>query len=461
MTPTRNRMTTTEVPELPPTAHRPCPYDGPSFDEVMELRRTYLTPSLVTFYRRPIMLVEGSMQYLWDEKGKRYLDAFGGIATVGVGHCHSHVVDAARRQLETLQHATTIYLHPTIGEYAKMLAERMPGELGVCYFVNSGSEANDLAILMARLYTGNHDVIALRNAYHGGVATAMSLTAHGTWKYNVPHSFGIQHALVPDPYRGPYRRDDSEAGAKYAADVKELIDYATPGRVAAYIAESIQGVGGVVTYPPGYLERVYAHVREAGGVCIADEVQSGFGRTGDHFWGFQAQGVVPDIVTMAKSMGNGVPIAAVVTRPEIARTLKERIHFNTFGGNPVSCACGKAVLEVIERDGLQRNARDVGARIISGLRDLASRHPLVGDVRGSGLMLGIELVRDRESLEPATEETMQVLERARDLGLLLGKGGLRGNVIRIKPPMCLTGADADFLVEVLDAVLGEVEGGSS
>ena len=367
------------------------------------------------------------------------------------------MIDATRLQLETLQHATTIYLHPTIGEYAKMLTDRMPEELDTCYILNSGSEANDLAVMMARVYTGNYDIIALRNGYHGGVATAMSLTAHSTWKYNTPQSFGIHHARVPDRYRGPFGYDDPDAGEKYAADVKELIDYASPGRIAGYLAESMQGVGGVVTYPHDYLSRVYEYVREAGGVCIADEVQTGFGRTGEHFWGFEGHGVVPDIVTMAKSMGNGAPIAAVVTTSKIAKALTDRIHFNTFGGNPVSCACAKAVLEVMEREDLQTNAREVGKLLLEGFRGLSERHPLIGDVRGSGLMIGVELVRDRETKEHASEETAALMERAKEAGLLIGKGGLRGNVIRIKPPLCLTAADVDFVLDVMDVVLGELE----
>ncbi len=441
---------------LPPYDHRPREYAGPSAETVLSLRRQYLTPSLVTYYKNPLMIVEGSMQYLFDEKGRRYLDAFAGIVTVSVGHCHPYVTRKAREQLETLQHTTTIYLHPTIAEYGKLLADRMPGDLKVCYFVNSGSEANDLAILMARLYTGNHDIIALRNAYHGGNAAAMGLSAHSTWKYNTPTNLGFHHALNPDPYRGPYGHDDPAAGEKYAADVKELIDYATSGRVAGFFAESIQGVGGAVVYPPDYLKKAYEHVHAAGGVCIADEVQTGFGRTGSHYWGFENYGVIPDIVTMAKGIGNGAPLAAVVTTPEIARCMTQRIHFNTFGGNPVSCAMGKAVLEVIDREKLQHNALVVGGHMLSGFRRLAQKHDLIGDVRGKGLMTGIELVKDKTTKAPATEECSRVFERSRELGLLVGKGGLRGNTLRIKPPMCITIQDIDFLLEVLDTALNEV-----
>jgi alanine-glyoxylate transaminase/(R)-3-amino-2-methylpropionate-pyruvate transaminase len=441
------------TPVLPPFDYQPKPYTGPAADEVLRLRKQFLNPALFLYYKKPLMLVEGRGQYVFDEKGRRYLDGLGGIVTVSVGHCHPHVLEAARRQNETLQHSTTIYLHPNIAEYAEKLASKMPGELKVCYFVNSGSEANDLALLMARAYTGNFDVIALRNAYHGGNASGLSVTSHHTWKFNVPHSFGVHHAMTPDPYRGPYGRNDSEAGKKYAADVKELIDFATSGQIAGFIAESIQGVGGVVVFPDGYLRHAYEHVRAAGGVRIADEVQPGFGRTGTHFWGFETQGVIPDIVTMAKGIGNGCPLAAVVTTPKIAAVMTQRIHFNTFGGNPVVCAQGKAVLEVIERENLQANALKIGNHLLAGLEKLKQKHNLIGDVRGKGLLLGIELVKDRATKEPAAAECAQLLETCKDLGLLLGKGGLRGNVIRVAPPMCLTQAAADFMLEVLAAAL--------
>jgi alanine-glyoxylate transaminase/(R)-3-amino-2-methylpropionate-pyruvate transaminase len=437
-------------PTLPPTKHTPKPYTGPSAEEVLALRKQFLNPGIFLYYKKPLMIVEGKMQYVWDDTGKRYLDGLGGIVTISVGHCHPHVVEAARRQNETLQHSTTIYLHPNIAEFAQKLASKMPGDLKVSYFVNSGSEANDLALLMARAYTGNYDVIALRNAYHGGNISGMGMTAHNTWKFNVPHSFGVHHAVSPDPYRGPYGRNDPDAGKKYAADVKQLIDFASPGQIAGFIAESIQGVGGVVVFPDGYLKQTYEHVRAAGGLCIADEVQAGLGRTGTHFWGFETQGVIPDIVTMAKGIGNGCPLAAVVTTPQIAAVLTKKIHFNTFGGNPVVCAMGKAVLEVIEREKLQENSLKMGTYVLAGLESLKEKHNIIGDVRGKGLMLGIELVKDRTTKEPAKAECAQVMENCRELGLLVGKGSLNGNTIRFAPPMCLTQADADFMLAVFD-----------
>jgi len=445
-----------QKPVLPHFDYQPKPYAGPSADEVLRLRKQFLNPGIFLYYKNPIMLVEGRMQYVWDEHGKRYLDALGGIVTISVGHCHPHVVDVAHRQNETLQHSTTIYLHPNIAQYAQALAATMPGDLKVCYFVNSGSEANDLALLMARAYTGNYDVIALRNAYHGGNAVTMGLTAHRTWKFNVPHSFGVHHAITPDPYRGLWGRDDIDAGKKYAADVKNLLDFATSGQVAGFIAESIQGVGGCVVFPDGYLKSVYEHVRAAGGLCIADEVQTGFGRTGTHYWGFETQRVVPDIVTMAKGIGNGCPLGAVVTTPKIAATLAQRTHFNTFGGNPVACAQGRAVLEIIEREKLQENSLTIGSRLLAGLNQLKEKHKLIGDVRGKGLMLGVELVKDRQSKEPAKEASAQILERCKEMGLLLGKGGLWGQTLRFSPPMCVNEQDADFLLEVLDRAFSDL-----
>ena len=441
---------------MPATDYKPRPYDGPSREEVLAMRKQYANPAIFTMFKDPIMIVEGHMQWLFDDTGKRYLDMLAGIVTVSCGHCHPRVTAAIRDQVERLQHATTIYLHPGMPAFARKLASKMPEGLDVTYFVNSGSEANDLAIQIARTYTGNSDVIALRNAYHGASPFANTLTSHSTWKYPVNPSGGIHHAINPDPYRSPFSGTPEEIASKTAADIRDLIRFSTPGKVAAFIAEPIQGVGGTTHGAKNFLREAYAVIREHGGLCIADEVQTGFGRTGDHYWGFQNFDVVPDIVVMAKGIGNGVPLAAVTTRAEIAQSLTNRIHFNTFGGNPVCMAAGSAVLDVIDEDGLQENSRVIGARLKAGLKRLMAGHSLIGDVRGMGLMLGMELVRDRSTKEPAKAETLEILERAREMGVLFGKGGIDGNVLRIKPPMCISAEDADFAVDVLDQAFASI-----
>jgi alanine-glyoxylate transaminase/(R)-3-amino-2-methylpropionate-pyruvate transaminase len=447
--------TRTPLRDLPPCDHKPAPYDGPDKGAVLALRQQYLTPGLVTYYRDPLLVVEGHMQYVWDERGRRYLDAFAGIVTVSVGHCHPYVVEKVREQVGKLQHVTTIYLHPTIGLFAQKLAEHMPADSGltVSYFTNSGSEANELAILMAREHTGRSELISLRNSYHGGTQAAMALTAVGTWKFSSNPPAAVKNATPGYCYRCPFGLTYPSCDVRCARDVEMVIREETSGAPACFIGEPIQGVGGVVTPPPEYFAIVYDLVRKHGGLCIADEVQTGFGRTGEHFWGFENWGVTPDLVTMAKGIGNGIPLGACVTRPEIAQTMSRRIHFNTFGGNPVSMTQGLATLEVIDRENIQENARVIGGHLKNRLCDLQERHPLIGEVRGLGLMLGVELVKDRATKEPATTEAADVLERCKERGLLLGKGGLAGNVLRIKPPMCLTKDDADFLVDCLDESL--------
>lgn len=435
--------------KLPDCDYTPEQYDGPSKDEVQKLRGEFLTPALVTYYRDPVMFVDGYMQYLFDETGKRYLDGFAGIVSVSAGHCHPRIMDVVNAQNARLQHATTIYLHPTIAQFAEKLTSTLPDGLDVAYFTNSGSEANDLAILMARAYTKNFDVIALRNGYHGGSQGSMGLTAHSSWKYSVPHGFGVHHSVVPDRYRGHFGYDTPDAGKLYAKDVEDIIQRGSSGAIAAFIAEPIQGVGGVIEMPPSYLKDAYAYVRGAGGICIADEVQTGFGRTGDSFWGFENCDVVPDMVVMAKGIGNGCPLAAVVTTKEIANSLTEAIHFNTFGGNPVSCAQGLATLNVILEDDMQGNAKQLGEKLITGLHELQKRYSCIGDIRGRGLMVGVELIEDDDKT-PATELTANVFETCKEMGLIIGKGGYFGNVLRIKPPMCITEDDIEFMLEVLD-----------
>lgn len=451
-------MKSIQLPQLPAHGHTPEPYVGPSRDEVLAMRHQYVNPGVLTYYRDPLMIVEGDMQYLWDETGKRYLDAFAGIVTVSVGHCHPHVAAAVKDQAGKLQHTTTIYLHPTIAEFAKKLAGKMPTNasgdpLEKTYFTNSGSEANEVAVLMSREFTGHSDVVGVRNGYHGGTSITMGLTSHGTWKFPKNQASGINHTHAGYCYRCPYGLEYPSCELKCAHDLKNVIQYQTSGEIACFIGEPIQGVGGTIVPPQEYFQIVYDIVRQHGGLCIADEVQGGFGRTGKHYWAHQNWGVHPDIITMAKGIGNGAPLAAVTTTDSIASTMTRRIHFNTFGGNPVSMASGLATMEVIDSEGIQENAARVGDHLMQGLLELKEKHPVIGDVRGMGLMLGVELVQDRTTKEPAKTEAADLMELTKERGLILGKGGLFGNTLRIKPPMCITKDDADFLIATLDDCL--------
>ena len=423
------------------------------------MRQEYLSPGLFHIYKEPMMVVEGSMQYVWDETGKQYLDGFGGIVTVSVGHCHPKVTEAVQAQQETITHTTTIYFHPTVGQFGKLLAEHFPAGSGLTqtYFTNSGSEANEVAFLSAREFTGNIDLISLRNGYHGGTSATMGAVAHSTWKFKTNVSPNNKYATPGYCYRCPFGLTYPSCDVKCARDTEDMIKYETSGQVAAFIGEPIQGVGGTIVPPPEYFKIVYDIVRKYGGLCIADEVQTGFGRTGTKFWGFENWGVVPDMVTMAKGIGNGCPLGAMTTRPEIAKVMKNKIHFNTFGGNPISMAQGLATLQVMDEEGIQANALNVGGYLKGLLMELMQKHRLIGDVRGMGLMLGVELVKDRKTKEPASAETVELLELCRERQVLVGKGGLFGNVLRIKPPMCLTKDDAAYMAQVIDEGLTILE----
>ncbi|QXD17048.1 aminotransferase class III-fold pyridoxal phosphate-dependent enzyme [Rhodocaloribacter litoris] len=428
-----------------------------SKDDLLRLRAHLLGPSLSLSYRTPLKIVRGEGTYLFDETGRAYLDCVNNVCHVG--HCHPRVVEAACRQMAVLN-TNTRYLHDAIIDYAERLTATLPEPLRVCFFVNSGSEANDLALRLARAYTGGTDVVVLDGAYHGNLSSLIDLSPY---KFDGPGGAGAPphtHVVpMPDPYRGPYRRDDPDAGTKYAAHVAEAVEeIAAAGRgLAAFFAEPILSCGGQVVPPEGFFRAAYEHVRAAGGVCVADEVQVGFGRVGSHFWAFETHGVVPDIVTMGKPIGNGHPLGAVVTTPAIAAAFANGMeYFNTFGGNPVSCTVGLTVLDVIAKENLQANARRVGTYLAGRLRGLMARHALIGDVRGRGLFLGVELVRDRATLEPAAEEAAEVVERAKERGVLLSTDGPLHNVLKIKPPLVFSEADADRLAGTLDAVLAEV-----
>jgi 4-aminobutyrate aminotransferase-like enzyme len=422
----------------------------------MAARRRLLGRNLSVSYRRPLKIVRGFGPYLYDESGRAFLDAYNNVPLVG--HSHPRVVRAAREQLALLN-TNTRYLHDAILRYAERLTRLLPEPLRVCYFVTSGSEANELALRLARARTGGEDVIVLEHAYHGHTTTLVDVSP---CKFDGPGGRGrkdwVHVAPLPDTYRGPYRRDDPQAGPRYARHVGSLVDrLQAEGRgLAAFLAETLPSVAGQVVLPPGYLAEAYRHVRKAGGVAIADEVQTGFGRLGTHFWGFEGQGVVPDVVVLGKPIGNGFPLGAVVTTREIAGAFDNGMEFfSTFGGNPVSCAAGLAVLDVVEEERLQERALRVGGLLLEGLRGLSERHPLVGDVRGSGLFLGVELVRDRASLEPAPEEAEYVVNRLRERGVLTGRDGPHHNVLKLRPPLVLSEDDAGLLIATLDEVLAE------
>ncbi|MFN8474550.1 MAG: aminotransferase class III-fold pyridoxal phosphate-dependent enzyme [Anaerolineae bacterium] len=423
--------------------------------EIMTVRSERLGPSLSTSYDRPLHIVRGWMQYLYDADGRKYLDAVNNVPHVG--HSHPKVVQAGQRQMAVLN-TNTRYLHANLARYVERLTATLPDPLRVCYFVTSGSEANELALRIARTVTGHDDTIVVEVGYHGNTTGLIDVSPY---KHDGPGGRGapphVRAAPIPDVYRGLYRRDDPQAGSHYAAHVGEVAaEMGRDGGVAAFIAESAMGTGGQIILPDGYLAEAYKHVRAAGGLCIADEVQVGFGRAGDHFWMFETQGVVPDIVTLGKPIGNGHPMGAVVTTPEIAQAFANGMeYFNTFGGNPVSCAIGLAVLDVIEEEGLQGRALRVGQHLLAGLEPLTQRHAIVGDVRGHGMFVGVELVRDRETLEPAAAEAAYAANRLRERGILLSTDGPYHNVLKIKPPLVFDERDADRLVAELDRVLGE------
>jgi 4-aminobutyrate aminotransferase-like enzyme/Ser/Thr protein kinase RdoA (MazF antagonist) len=432
------------------------PAKEPGLSETLAARRALLGRNLSISYERPLKIVRGWMQYLYDDTGRAYLDVYNNVPLVG--HSHPRVVQAAQAQLALLN-TNTRYLHDNVNKYAERLTRLLPEPLRVYFFVNSGSEANELALRLARAHTGREDIIVLEHAYHGHTNTLIDISPY---KFDGPGGRGkeswVHVAPLADDYRGAYRRGDRQAGAKYARHVAEILERtrAEGRRVAAYIAETLPSVGGQIVFPPGYLADVYRHVRGAGAVCIADEVQVGFGRLGTHFWGFETQGVVPDIVVLGKPIGNAFPLAAVVTTTEIADSFNNGMEFfSTFGGNPVACAAGLAVLDVLEEEELQQHALSVGAHLIEGLRTLQTRHTLIGDVRGSGLFLGIDLVLDRETREAAPLQASYVVNRLRDCGILTGTDGPHHNVIKLRPPLVFSENDAELFLETLAAILRE------
>jgi len=430
------------------TTHR-----RPTRTELLTSRKKNLGPSLSVSYESPLHIVSGAREFLFDARGRRYLDCVNNVAHVG--HSHPYVVRAGMNQAAILN-TNTRYLHELLIEYSERLIALLPEPLSVVYLVNSGSEANELALRLARGHTNRTDVVVVDCAYHGNTSAMIDLSPY---KFDGPGGRGrpawVHKVPMPDVYRGNHRGED--AATQYAREVSRAATQIAQNGVAAYFCESAVSCGGQIILPPGYLRDAYASVRNAGGVCVADEVQTGFGRAGTHFWMFETQDVVPDIVTLGKPIGNGHPLGAVVTSPEIAASFANGMeYFNTFGGNPVSCATGLAVLDVIRDEELQQNALEVGEYLKEQLCLLQNRNVLIGDVRGQGLFVGIELVRDRDTLEPAAREATQVIERMKDRGILLSTDGPLHNVIKIKPPLVFSAKDADVLVSGLDSVLREL-----
>jgi 4-aminobutyrate aminotransferase-like enzyme len=430
---------------------------GSRTEEVIRKHKEFLWPAVTNYYREPLVADHASMQYLWDIEGNKYLDFFGGILTIGVGHVNPKVTSKIKAQVDKLQHTSTLYPNEAIVALAEKLAEITPGTLQKSFFTSSGTEANEAAILLARMAGHSYDVVALRHAYAGSSALAKGVTGQAPWRKSGVISVGIAHAVNPYCYRCPLHLTYPECGVACANDVENLIQTGTSGTIAAFIAEPIQGVGGFITPPPEYFKIVYRIVKNYGGLCISDEVQTGFGRTGKKWFGIEHWEVTPDIITCAKSMANGVPVGATITTAELADKF-QGLTISTFGGNPVTSVAARAVIEVIEEENLRQNTYEVGGYLREKLEFLKEKYPLIGDVRGLGMMQGLELVRDRESKEPAPVEAAELMERARANGLLIGKGGLYGNVIRLAPPMNISKADVDEGMRMLDKSFGEVVG---
>ncbi|PWU10481.1 MAG: aspartate aminotransferase family protein [Terriglobia bacterium] len=430
-------------------------------EEIILAHKEFLFPAVFHFFKEPLVIARAKDQYVWDADGNQYLDFFGGIVTVGVGHCNDQVTAKMHRQLDTLQHVSTLFANEPQAALAKKIASLTPGrQLTKSFFTNSGTEANETAILAAHCYTGNTDIIALRHSYHGRSALAMTLTGQGAWRMG-PSQAGIVHAHNAYCYRCPFGLTYPDCEVKCAQDMEELIRTTTGGAVAGFIAEPIQGVGGFITPPKEYFQIIEGIVRNHGGIFISDEVQTGWGRTGGKWFGIEQYGVTPDVITSAKGLANGSPIGLTVAKPEIADSIT-RLTISTFGGNPVTSTAAKAVIDFIEEQDLLANCAATGAYLREGLEDLKSKHEIIGDVRGMGLLQAMELVQDRKTKEPATAETTLALEAARDNRLLLGKGGMFGNVLRISPPMNVGRADVDQFLQLLDrslAVCGAVAAG--
>ncbi len=419
--------------------------------EILDKQKKYLFPNHILYYTEPLPIDHGEGVFLWDTEGNKYLDFFGGILTTSVGHNRPEVTQAVQKQTEKIIHSSTLYPNEAHVNLAEKMAELTPGKLQVSFFTTSGTGANETAVALAQTHTGNQEVIALRHAYHGRSAMGMALTGVGTWRIGGTAVGGIKHALNPYCYRCPLKMTYPSCGVACAQDIEDTIKTTTCGKIAAFIAEPIQGVGGFITPPAEYLKIASDIAKHYGGLFIADEVQTAFGRTGDKWFGVEHSGVEPDIMTMAKGIANGFPLGNTMTTPEIAESMmKASLTLSTFGGNPVSCAASLATMNVLEKDATPERVGELGIMLRAGLDKLKEKYTIIGDVRGRGLMQGIELVKDRSTKEPAPEATKHLFEATRKLGLIIGKGGLYGNVVRIAPPMTVNEEEIAMALDVLD-----------
>jgi 4-aminobutyrate aminotransferase-like enzyme len=429
-------------------------------DEILLASQDYLFPAVFHYYKEPLLIARAKDQFVYDADGRAYLDFFGGILTISVGHCNDKVNAQIHRQVDTLQHVSTVFVTEPQVALAKKIASLTPGgRLTKSFFTNSGTEANETAIMAARCYTGSSEIIALRHSYHGRSAVAMALTGQGAWRMPGAVQPGIVHAHNAYCYRCPFGLTYPSCGVRCAEDVEELIRSSTSGRVAGFIGEPIQGVGGFITPPKEYFAIVAGIVRNYGGIFISDEVQTAWGRTGSKWFGIEQYGVTPDVITSAKGLGNGCPIGVTVATPEVADSLKG-LTISTFGGNPVTTTAAKAVLDLIDEENLLTNSAETGAYLRGKLEELQAKYEVIGDVRGMGLMQAIELVEDRQTKAPAARATAELMEAARRNGLLLGKGGMYGNCIRISPPLNVGKSDVDEFARLLDTSLGECTNGT-
>jgi 4-aminobutyrate aminotransferase len=424
---------------------------------ILNKQKQYLWPNHILYYTEPLPLDHGEGLYVWDVEGKRYLDFFGGILTTSVGHNNTRVVDAVREQVGKLIHSSTLYPNSNHVELAEKMAEITPGNLQMSFFTNSGSEANETAIVAAQTYTDNREIVALRHAYSGRTSLTMSVTAHSTWKLGKSFSPDIKHAVNPYCYRCPLKLKYPSCGVACAQDIEDVIRTMTNGRIAAFMAEPIQGVGGFITPPPEYFKIAVDIARHYGGVFICDEVQTGFGRTGTYWFGISHWGVEPEIMTMAKGIANGLPMGNTIAEPQVAQAMAGKgLSLSTFGGNPVSTAAALATIATIEEEAPPYTIAILGEQLRMGLDRLQEKYPLIGDVRGKGLMQGMEFVLDRTTKEPAPQAVAQLFEETRTRGLLVGKGGLYGNVLRIAPPLTANAEQVAEALEILDHALAAV-----